>query len=163
MPTLADTSHEHHDRIRAHADRLPGIADMIGHADDETLRAAFLPEADFIAGRLVRHMTAVETTFYGPLERLMAGRHSMAPMRHEHEDLVRLVGVIGDYAAALRDGALDEDDGVALRRALYRLHAIVKVHLAEEELYLGVLERNLTEAEKDEVVQLLVRACEQPL
>ena len=163
MPTLVDTSHDHHDRIREHVDRLPGVADMVGHADGDALRAAFLPEAEFIGGRLVRHMAAVETSFYAPLERLMAGRHSMAPMRHEHEELVRLVGVVGDYAEKLREAPLDEDDGIGLRRALYRLHAIVKVHLAEEELYLGVLDRNLTEEEKDEVVRLLARACEQPL
>jgi hypothetical protein len=163
VPTLTDTSHEHHGRIKEHVDRLPGIADLIGRTDEAALRAAFLPEAEFITGRLVRHMNAVETTFYGPLERLMVGRHSMAPMRHEHEELLRLVDALGDYAATLRDGSLAEDDQIGLRRALYRLHGIVNVHLAEEELYLGVLERNLTEAEKDEVVRMLVRACEQPL
>ncbi len=163
MPTLTDTSHEHHDRIKEHVDRLPAIADMIGHADEATLRAAFLPEAEFITGRLIRHMTAVEESFYVPLERLMAGRHSMKPMRHEHEELVRLVGALGDYAATLRSGPLDQDDEIGLRRAMYRFHAITKVHLAEEELYLGVLEKNLSDAEKDEVVGLLVRACEQPL
>ena len=36
---------------------------------------------------------------------------------------------------------------MALRRALYRLHAMLKVHLAEEELYLGVLDRHLRRGE----------------
>ncbi len=163
MPSLADTSHGHHGRIAEHVDRLPHIADSIGRVDLLTLRAEFAPEYAFIAGRLVRHMAATETSLYGPLEQLMAGRHSMAPMRREHEELARLVDALGDYAAKIEDGTLDRDDGIGLRRALYRLHSIVKVHLAEEDLYLGVLDRNLTEQEKDEIVRSFVRACEQPL
>jgi hypothetical protein len=50
-----------------------------------------------------------------------------------------------------------------LRRALYRLHAILKVHLAEEELYLGVLERNLTDADKDVLARSLDHAGHEPL
>jgi hypothetical protein len=163
VPSLTDTTHEHHGRITEHVDRLPGIADAIGHADGPTLWAAFEPEYAFISGRLVRHMSAIESSLYDPLQQLMAGRHSMAPMRREHEELLRLIDALGDFATKLRDGELDQDDGIALRRALYRLHSIVKVHLAEEELYLGVLDRNLTEDEKDELLRTIVRACEQPL
>lgn len=163
MPSLSDTSHEHHGVINEHVDRLPGIADSIGDVDAATLRDSFLPEHAFIAGRLIRHMTAVESSLYAPLERLMEGRHSMAPMRREHEEVVRLVDSLGDFAAKLQDGTLEKEDGIGLRRALYRLHSIVKVHLAEEELYLGVLDHNLSEAEKDEITRALVHACEQPL
>jgi hemerythrin-like domain-containing protein len=163
VPSLTDTSHEHHGVINEHLDRLPVIADSIGRVDVAALRDAFMPEYAFITGRLIRHMTAIEASLYTPLEKLMEGRHSMAPMRREHEELVRLVDSLGDFAAKLEDGTLDPDDGIGLRRALYRLHSIVKVHLAEEELYLGVLDHNLSEEEKDEITRALVHACEQPL
>jgi hypothetical protein len=29
MSPLPDTGHEHHERIREHVDRLPGLADML--------------------------------------------------------------------------------------------------------------------------------------
>ena len=163
VPSLTDASHEHHGRITEHVDRLPGIADTIGRVDAAALWVAFQPEYVFISGRLVRHMSAIESSLYDPLQRLMAGRHSMAPMRREHEELLRLIDSLGDFAATLKEGELDQDEGIALRRALYRLHSIVKVHLAEEELYLGVLDHNLTEPEKDELLRTIVRACEQPL
>jgi hypothetical protein len=162
-PSLADTSPEHPDRSIEHVDRLPGIADLIGRADAATIWAAFRPEHAFISGRLVRHMDAIESSLYEPLQRLMAGRHSMAPMRREHEELLRLIDSLGDFATSLEAGELDVDDGIAFRRALYRLHSIVKVHIAEEELYLGVLDHNLGEVEKDELLRTIVRACEQPL
>ncbi len=163
VPSLTDTSHEHHGVINEHLDRLPVIADSIGRVDVAALRDGFMPEYAFITGRLIRHMTAIEASLYTPLEKLMEGRHSMAPMRREHEELVRLVDSLGDFAAKLEAGTLDPDDGIGLRRALYRLHSIVKVHLAEEELYLGVLDHNLSEEEKDEITRALVHACEQPL
>jgi hypothetical protein len=163
VPSLTDTSHEHHGRITEHIDRLPGIADAIGRSDTAALWHAFRPEHEFISGRLVRHMSAIESSLYDPLQRLMAGRHSMAPMRREHEELLRLIDSLGDFAAKLEAGEFDHDDEIGFRRALYRLHSIVKVHLAEEEHYLGVLDHNLTEAEKDELLRSIVRACEQPL
>ena len=49
-------------------------------------------------------------------------------------------------------------EGLALRRALYRLHALLKVHLAEEEQYLAVLDRSLTDAEKDVLARHLEHA-----
>jgi hypothetical protein len=52
---------------------------------------------------------------------------------------------------------------MALRRALYRLHSILKVHLAEEELYLGVLDQNLTDEEKDLLARGIDHAMTEPL
>jgi hypothetical protein len=52
---------------------------------------------------------------------------------------------------------------MALRRALYRLHALLKIHLAEEELYLGVLDRNLTPEEKDRLARGIDHAMAAPL
>lgn len=163
MDPLARTSHEHHDRLIVHVDRLAELAGSLDDGVTPGFVEACEAEHRFILEQLLPHMEAIETTLYGELERLMEGRHSMAPMRREHEELVRLVDSLGDFAAKLEDGTLDPDDGIGLRRALYRLHSIVKVHLAEEELYLGVLDHNLSEEEKDEITRALVHACEQPL
>jgi hypothetical protein len=52
---------------------------------------------------------------------------------------------------------------MALRRALYRLHSLLKVHLAEEELYLEVLERRLSDPEKDVLARSLGHAMAESL
>ena len=44
---------------------------------------------------------------------------------------------------------------------LYRLYAMLKVHLAEEELYLGVLDRNLSAEEKDALAQGIEHAADE--
>ncbi|MGZ8719453.1 MAG: hemerythrin domain-containing protein, partial [Aeromicrobium sp.] len=153
MPSLSDTSHEHHGRIEPHVDRLPELAEMIGHVSQDVFSAAFQTECSFITGRLRPHMEAIETTLYGRLEQVMDKRHSMAPMRREHEQLRGLFGSLCDYGVLVAEGTMTKGDEIGLRRVLYRLFAMLKVHLAEEELYLGVLDRNLTAEEKDVLAQ----------
>lgn len=163
MPSLPDTSHEHHGQIELHLDRLPALAQMIGRVTPEAFSTAFQEECSFIVGRLVPHMEAIETTLYGRLEQLMEKRHSMDPMRREHERLRGLSASLCRYGELVADGQLSEADGIGLRRVLYRLFSVMKVHLAEEELYLGVLDRNLTTAEKDALAKGIDHAGAEPL
>jgi hypothetical protein len=163
MRSLPDTSHEHHGSIEPHVDRLPALAEMIGHVTPEDFSLAFQEECSFIIGRLVPHMEAIETTLYGRLEQVMDRRHSMAPMRQEHERLRGLFRSLCTYSELVAEGRLTEADQVGLRRVLYRLYAMLKVHLAEEDLYLGVLDRTLGPEEKDALARGIDHASAEPL
>ncbi len=162
MPSLPDTSHEHHELIEPHLDRLPVLAQMIGRVTPDVFSAAFQQECSFIVGRLVPHMEAIETTLYGRLEEVMDKRHSMAPMRREHEQLRGLFASLCRYRELVGEGRMSEGDEIGLRRILYRLYAMLKVHLAEEELYLGVLDRNLGAEEKDALAKGIDHAGAEP-
>jgi len=163
MQSLPATSHEHHELIEPYVDRLPELAEMIGRVTPQAFSRSFQDECGFIIGRLVPHMEAIETTLYGRLEQVMNGRHSMAPMRREHEELRGLFASLCEYSELVADERLSEGDEVGLRRVLYRLFAMLKVHLAEEELYLGVLDRNLSTEEKDALAQGIDHAVAEPL
>ena len=71
MRSLPKTTHEHHDKIEPHVDRLPELAEMIGRVSPEEFATSFETECGFIVGQLVPHMEAIETTLYGRLEQLM--------------------------------------------------------------------------------------------
>jgi hypothetical protein len=163
MSSLRVTSEEHHERLLPHVDRLLDLADMVGHVECGALHAVFEEEYGFIVGQLVPHMAAIEATLYEPLERLMDRRHSMAPMRAEHEAMRRLIAELERYRAHIPGCSWSALEGMALRRALYRLHALLRVHLAEEELYLGVLEQNLTPEEKAVLARGIDHALTEPL
>ena len=163
MRSLPKTSHEHHDKIEPHVDRLPELAEMIGRVPPEEFAARFETECGFIVGQLVPHMEAIETTLYGRLEELMGARHSMAPMRHEHEQLRGLFDSLCHYRKEAAGGTLDTEGEIGLRRVLYRLYSILKVHLAEEELYLGVLDQHLSDAEKDALARGIEHAVAEPM
>jgi hypothetical protein len=163
MGSLSETSHEHHELIEPHVDRLPELAGMIGRATPETFSATFQEECSFIVGRLVPHMETIETTLYGRLEELMDGRHSMLPMRREHDQLRGLFGSLCEYAELVAARSMTQGDEIGLRRVLYRLFAMLKVHLAEEELYLGVLEGSLSPEEQDALARGIDHAGAEPL
>lgn len=163
MRSLPKTTHEHHDRIEPHVDRLPELAEMIGRVSPEEFASGFEVECGFIVGQLVPHMEAIESTLYGRLEQLMGMRHSMVPMRREHEQLRGLFGSLCAYREAAAGGSLDQAQQIGLRRVLYRLYSVLKVHLAEEELYLGVLDQNLSDEEKDVLARGIDHAMAAPV
>jgi Hemerythrin HHE cation binding domain len=163
MRSLPSTAHEHHQMIEPHVERLPELADMIGRASPEAFASGLKVECRFIAGQLVPHMEAIETTLYGQLEQLMEGRHSMAPMRQEHQELRTLFGSLYRYGDLVANGSLSQGDEIGLRRVLFRLYSLLKVHLAEEELYLRVLDRNLSAEEKDALAHGIDHATAEPL
>jgi hypothetical protein len=163
MTTLQATSADHHARLIPHVDRLLVVAEMVGTVDCSALHAMFEDEYRFLVGQLMPHVQAIEGALYGRLEALMDGRHSMAPMRQEHVAMAHLVEELGRYREHAEGCRWSAIEGMALRRALYRLHAILKVHLAEEELYLGVLEQNLSEDEKARLARAIDHAMTEPL
>ena len=148
------------------------IAGRLHHAELSDILDAILPLAaeldaplpglsvrlvdayDRIAGQVVPHMEQTESTLYPQLERLMQNRHSMTPMRRDHAEVRLLIDELG--ALAGRDLTLA--NRLRLRRILYRLFALLKIHLGEEEAYLGVLDHNLSPAEQDELVRAMEHA-----
>ena len=117
----------------------------------------------FVTETLEPHMEAVESSLYPELDRLMQNRHSMVQMRREHEDLKGLITRLGTFREAIEADALGPAGTIGLRRALYRFYALLKVHLSEEEEYMNVLERNLSDADQAELVKGLEHAMAEPL
>ena len=161
--SLRVTSEEHHSLLVPHVDRLLTLAEMVGHVECSSLHALFDEEYRFIVGQLVPHMETIERTLYGRIEAELAGHHSLAPMREEHRTINRLVEELGRYRAHADGCTWSAVEGMALRRALYRLHSLLKVHLAEEALYLEVLERRLSDAETDTLARSLDHAMAEGL
>lgn len=156
--SLRATGDVHHARLMPHVDRLLTLAEMVGRVDCAALHALYNDEYAFVAGQLIPHLEVVEATLYDRLETLMGPRHTMAPMREEHDTVRRLVAELGTYQVHEDECTWNEMEGLALRRSLYRLHALLKVHLAEEEQYLAVLDRNLADDEKDSLARGLNHA-----
>jgi hypothetical protein len=158
LVSLRATSEAHHAQLMPHVDRLLTLAEMIGRVECAALHALYNEEYGFIAAQLIPHIDTVEAVLYERLEVLMGPRHTMAPMREEHETVRALVAELGTYQVHEDHCTWNEMEGLAVRRVLYRLHALLKVHLAEEEQYLAVLDRSLTAAEKDVLARHLEHA-----
>jgi iron-sulfur cluster repair protein YtfE (RIC family) len=154
--TLSFATHEHHDRLKPHIDAMPEVGDLVGHTPPEELRPRLDELADFLDGLLIPHMDSAERSLYPELERKLQNRHSMGPMRREHQQIRELVASIGELRTRADARQLNTGDCVALRRSIFRLYALLKVHLAEEELYAAALEHG----ESDEEVARLASALD---
>jgi hemerythrin-like domain-containing protein len=142
--TLLQVSIEHHDRLMRHVDGLPAVGDLIGTPAHADLRPRIDEVATFLNELLLPHMEAAEQTLYPELERMLQNRHSMTPMRREHGEIRGLVAELGRLQQRLAAGFIHTGDTVALRRIVFRLYALLKVHLAEEQLYLGIIEHGVS-------------------
>ncbi len=140
--SLPQVAHEHHERILAHVDRMPEMADLLLTASADDVRSKVIATGEFLNGTLLPHVDAAERSIYPELERMLQNRHSMRPMRNEHDEIRRMVGEYGKLSADLREGRVTLGRSLALRRVIFGLYALLKVHLAEEDAYLRIVERS---------------------
>ena len=156
IPTLPRVSHEHHERLMHEVDRMPATGDLIGTAPATELRPRVDEMCAFLTGLLLPHMEATEEALYPELERMLQNRHSMTPMRREHGEIRQLVADLGRLQSILDEGRISTGDTVALRRIVFRLYALLKVHLAEEQLYVGIVDHGVS-AESAEALAAALR------
>jgi iron-sulfur cluster repair protein YtfE (RIC family) len=156
--TLPQVGHEHHERLLVHVNQMPEIADRFMTATPDELRRQVAELREFLTGTLVPHVDAAERTLYPELERLYQNRHSMSPMRREHAEVRRLVADLSKLADGVDAGHVSLGGTLALRRVVFQLYAILKIHLAEEELYLRIVDRGVA----TDVADLLAAALDHP-
>jgi hemerythrin-like domain-containing protein len=142
--SLPQVSLEHHDRLMRHLDAMTAVGDMVGVAPAAELEPRVHEVVTFLDELLLPHMKAAERTLYPELERMLQNRHSMTPMRREHDEIRKLAAELVRIRQRLDDGSLHTSDTVALRRVIFRLYAMLKVHLAEEQLYLRIIEHEVS-------------------
>jgi heavy metal translocating P-type ATPase len=118
MPWLA--------RIRAVADRLETYGPEEALSELGQIRW-------FLTERLVRHEEEEEKAVYPVVSRLMGGEDPMGTMARAHLEIEHLSRVFVHLLEDLPPESLDAEDLVDLRRVLYGLHAILRLHFAQEE------------------------------
>ncbi len=113
-------------RIRATADRLEALAAQEAREELEQIRW-------FLQERLVQHEQEEEAAVYPVVAKLLGGEDPMGTMERAHMEIEHLSRVYGHLLADLPDDGPALEDLVDLRRVLYGLHAILRLHFAQEE------------------------------
>jgi iron-sulfur cluster repair protein YtfE (RIC family) len=158
MSTLPQVAHEHHERLAAHIEEMPAVGRAILHAPAEELHAKLVEMDRWLNGLLLPHMEAAEATLYPELERMMQNRHSMNPMRREHEEIRRLVAELSGLINRVGDQRPSLGKQISLRRVLYRLYALLEIHSVEEEMYIPLVQHGIT----DEASEAMAAALKHP-
>jgi len=154
MTSLPRVAHEHHDRLMQHLDEMPAVGKAILDAPIDELRPKLQELDGWLNGLLLPHMEAAEKTLYPELERMMQNRHSMSPMRREHKEIRRLVGELSGLIKGVGDKRPSVGKQVALRRVLYRLYALLEIHVVEEGMYMPLI----THGVSDEAAEVMAAA-----
>jgi hypothetical protein len=141
----ANVAREHHDRLLVHIDKMPHLADLIDRGGYDEFRAALDETCTFLTDLLVPHMEAAERALYPQLERMMQNRHSMTPARRDHDAIRAAIDEMAAVRAKADLAPLVLKDQIALRRAIFGLYAMLRVHLAEERLYADIVEHGASE------------------
>jgi hypothetical protein len=159
MQTLTDVTHEHHALLWQDLEQLREIVDCLdSDCLDRAELEAGLPRLravhDGLQLRLLPHMEVVEAAVYPTLERLAADHGTTVTMAEDHQHIRRLMQQLDVF---IEDPAAhtDRSSVLVLRRIVLRLYALLTTHLAEEELYLPILEDRLNPAQEAAIARAL--------
>jgi iron-sulfur cluster repair protein YtfE (RIC family) len=135
-----------------HKDLFPHI-ESLRLAGDAVSGLALTPDAlalikeahSFLTHHLIPHAEAEDKALYPVVQKIMGAPQATATMSRDHVEVGTLTRELADLRQQLSSVKFSAEQANALRRVLYGLYTLVKVHFAkEEEIYLPLLDANLT-------------------
>ena len=165
MPTetarVTEPFREEHAHLRPHVEALLEAADVIGSVSNEELRERVDGAYHFLKGHLIPHAIAEDEVLYAKVDELLGGRGETRPtdtMRRDHVEVANLTEALAALRSRLAEGSLEPTEERELRAVLYGLYAVVGLHFAkEEEVYLPLLDRELSTDEATSLFERMVR------
>jgi heavy metal translocating P-type ATPase len=113
--------------------RVRSVADRLGELLPEEVRRELEAVRRFVVERLPQHEEEEEAAVYPVVARLMGGEDPMSSMARAHIEISHLARVFRQLVDEMPEEGPSPDDLVDLRRVLYGLHAILRLHFAQEE------------------------------
>ena len=113
--------------------RVRWVADRLGQLPPDEVRRELEAVRRFVVERLPQHEEEEEAAVYPVVARLMGGEDPMSSMARAHIEISHLARVFRQLLDDLPEEGPTPDDLVDLRRVLYGLHAILRLHFAQEE------------------------------
>jgi heavy metal translocating P-type ATPase len=136
---LARRFQEEHKAIRTDVDRLRRVADGLGRASPAEAMAEVRQVHALLASQVVPHEQAEEELLYPAVDRALGGSHPTAPMSRAHVEIAHQTRRLGQLLDDIGPEEPDEEDLIELRRLLYGLDAVLRLHTTqEEESYLSL-------------------------
>lgn len=140
---------QEHQQLLPHIEHLRQLADNVGELPDAALAENAAAVHGFLVHHLIPHAEAEDRVLYPAVAGIMGAPAATATMSRDHVEVGALTSELAALADRLAAGAAADAATVkALRRVLYGLYALVKVHFAkEEEIYLPLLDARLSAVE----------------
>ncbi len=145
MDILTQPLHDEHQELLPEVDRILRVAEQVGHESPAMIRPAVDQVYEFLAFHLKPHAQAEEAALYPAVQKALASPESTRTMARDHIEIGRYIEELAILKAGLSNASWDDRQAASLRRILFGLYALVKLHFAkEEEVYLPILDQRLT-------------------
>ncbi len=161
MKALTQPLRGEHRKLLAEVETIRRVADSVGDVPIETLGGGVERVYDFLSRHLIPHAKAEDLALYPVVGRVLGALEATATMSHDHVEVVGLTEQLAALRPELAAAELEPDVERTLRRILYGLYELVRVHFEEEEeIFLPILDARLTEAEAHEMFESMEAAAE---
>jgi Cation transport ATPase len=132
---------DEHPRLQAELERLRSAADALGSEPPGIALEQVRAVNTFLVEELLPHEQAEDSELYPVLARVLGGHDSMGTMSRAHAEIGRLVARLGRLLDAVPNDDLQPEDIRELQSVLYGLHAVLRLHFAQEnEGYFSLLD-----------------------
>jgi heavy metal translocating P-type ATPase len=137
--TLTRRFQGEHEAIRAGISQLRAAADSLGFIPPGQAMARIRDVHGLLVNQIEPHEKAEEEELYPALDRLLGGNEPTATMSRAHAEITHQIRRLGQLIDDIGTGDPDDADLADLRGLLYGLHAILRLHTAQEdESYLSL-------------------------
>jgi hypothetical protein len=125
-----------HERLIPQLDRVRQVADELDAQTSDRAMQSLESVLDFLVDEILAHEEADEHDVYPRMAKLLPGEDPMATMSRGHREIFHLVEMLRRQIEGLPPEGPGPEDVLDLRRTLYGLHAVLRLHFdQEEELY----------------------------
>jgi heavy metal translocating P-type ATPase len=130
---LAHQFEAEHLVLRPEVERIRSVADELGGDDDRAAVHDAQELHGLLVDELLPHEWAEDERLYPAIARALGGSEPMATMRREHVEIAHQIRRFGRLLQTIDADHPDADDILELRRILYGLYAILRLHFAQED------------------------------
>jgi P-type E1-E2 ATPase len=136
-----------HEAIRLAIDQLRAVADSLGVLPAAEAIGRASAAHRLLTEQIAPHEAAEEHELYPALDRILGGHDATATMSRAHAEIARQTRRLGQLLADIGNGPPDDADIADLQALLYGLHAILRLHTAQEDdSYLSLYDGDLVAA-----------------
>ena len=160
MATATQPLREEHKELIPHIEALRDAADAVGDVSVDALRAKIDESCDFLSFHLIPHAQAEERALYPVVGRILGAAEATRTMSREHTEVMSLTHQLVALRKQIDERAPSAAESRDLRRILYGLYALVRVHFTnEEEVYLPLLDARLSPDETRQMFEEMEHAA----
>ena len=134
MKSMTEPLRAEHKELFPHVESLRIAGESIHvHLFSPSIREQVEIAYKFLTHELIPHAKAEDRALYPMVQKVMGAKEATATMSRDHVEVDRLTVELGDLLDKVGSRGHHRRAGHAMRRILFGLYALVKVHFAKEE------------------------------